>query len=625
MAPSLQVDQDLDAVRYALANISRPWLLIFDNADDPDLSLTGYFPPGDRGDMVITSRNPACQQYSTVGSREVGCLLPTDALALLTKTVTGIPGERNNAPTHEDSAGLQVVTTLGCLALAVVQAGAYMRELSCSYNDYLELYHLKRQEVLTYAPNHSGTDYRHTVYTTWQVSLNWIESMGDAVSQRAVAVLRLLCFYHYEQVPVEMFSRAWQNSRETPHKLQGALWTNIEGADEWEHRHAVKAAVSCLASFSLVIQDANALLSIHPLVHEWCRERLVQKTEEDARCRAMSVLATSIPWGWGSNDYTYRRCLVPHVHTCLKHSSRSPSTLDVGMTDEWLRLALVLSENGSINQAMELLQEVVALQKSKCGLKHPETLRSMHSLSSIYNKAGRHEEALQLTETVVDLYKSELGVKDPHTLRSMHSLANRYRETGQHEKALQLTEEVVAIQESELGAEHLRTLGSMHSLATSYNKVGRQEEGLQLLEKVVAQYKSKLGMEHPYTLGFMYNLANSYWKTGRKEEALQLTEKVVDLQKSKIGAEHPDTLRSMKSLAINYHETGQQKEALQLMEKVVALQKSKLGAQHPDTLGSIRVLAHMHKNRRDTPALTIEPTPSLKFWQRFKHLKVNRI
>jgi hypothetical protein len=42
--------------------------------------------------------------------------------------------------------------------------------------EYLELYQRRQKEVLEYLSKHTGTDYRHTVYTIWQVSLNMIES-----------------------------------------------------------------------------------------------------------------------------------------------------------------------------------------------------------------------------------------------------------------------------------------------------------------------------------------------------------------------------------------------------------------------------------------------------------------
>jgi hypothetical protein len=102
-----------------------------------------------------------------------------------------------------------VQETLGCLPLAIVQAGAYIRETSCALEEYLEVYQRRQKEVLGYFSKHSGTDNRYTVYTTWQVSLEKIESMQEATSNHALGLLRLLCFYHHDQIPVAMFCSAW--------------------------------------------------------------------------------------------------------------------------------------------------------------------------------------------------------------------------------------------------------------------------------------------------------------------------------------------------------------------------------------------------------------------------------
>ena len=66
------MDTDIDNVKRVLANISESWLLVFDNADNPKLPLTPYFPAGSHGDIIVTSRNPGCSQYNTVGSKEIG-------------------------------------------------------------------------------------------------------------------------------------------------------------------------------------------------------------------------------------------------------------------------------------------------------------------------------------------------------------------------------------------------------------------------------------------------------------------------------------------------------------------------------------------------------------------------
>lgn len=69
----------------------------------------------------------------------------------------------------------KVVETLDRLALIVTDS-VYIRETLCMLKEYLELYQRRQKEVLEYLSKHTSTNYRYTVYTIWQVSLNMIES-----------------------------------------------------------------------------------------------------------------------------------------------------------------------------------------------------------------------------------------------------------------------------------------------------------------------------------------------------------------------------------------------------------------------------------------------------------------
>ena len=582
----LQVDKDIHNVKRVLANTSQSWLLVFDNADDPNLSLTPFFPAGDRGDILITSRNPGCGQYNTVGYKEIGQLSAHDSVLLLVKTTHGDTTLAGKG--YED--GKKVVEALGYLALAIAQAGAFIRETFCSMNEYLELYEKRQKELLGYFPKHTGTDYGFTVYTTWQVSLDMIESMRDTASNHALELLKLLCFYHHDQVPVNMLYNAWHKSEEHPMGPGSSLWSEAF-SDFFEYQQSIRASVTLLASFSLITRDSDALLSFHPLVHNWCRDRM-SETDQQLSCRrAVSLIVRSVTWGFDTEDYTFRRSLVSHAHACLRFYDHRNREFDGNELHEWPTLALILGENGWIRKALELTEQVVQLCKTTLGEEHPDTLTSMQNLAINYSEAGRRSEALQLTEQVVQFRKTKLGEEHPDTLKSMQSLAIDYSEAGRRSEALQLTEQVVQLRKTKLGEEHPDTLKSMQSLANRYSEAGRRSEALQLTEQVVQLRKTKLGEEHPDTLKSMQSLANRYSEAGRRSEALQLTEQVVQLRKTKLGEEHPDTLKSMQSLAIDYSEAGRRSEALQLTEQVVQLRKTKLGEEHPDTLKSMQSLA----------------------------------
>jgi tetratricopeptide (TPR) repeat protein len=592
MASVLGLQQNTESVRRELANTTHTWLMVFDNADNPKVSLTGYFPTGGRGDVIVTSRNPACHQYSTVGSEEIGRMAHDEAHVLLSKTAYGQVDISKDIAT----AIRQLVDVLGCLALAVAQAGAYIRETQCTPVEYLQIYDRRHEELLSFLPTHSGTDYKHTVYTTWQVSIDAIASTPGEASAGALKIVRLVCFLHYDQIPLEVFFRAL-NGDQTQEDAAWLPWPSTL-TDPLDVRHAVREAVTLLASFSLLTRDTNASLSLHPLVHEWCRKRIGEDKQRMCCLHAISLLGRSVNWNFTTEDYTFRRKMASHVQTCLQQWQNAQGGIEEGQARHWGALALVLSENGFTGKAIQLEEPLLQLRKSKLGPDHPDTLQSMNNLAIRYAEAGRREEALKLSEEVVQLRKSKLGPDHPDTLQSMNSLAVFYAEAGRREEALKLSEEVVQLRKSKLGPDHPDTIQSMGNLANRYAEAGRREEALKLSEEVLPLSKSKLGPDHPDTLQSMNNLAVFYADAGRRQEALKLSEEVVQLRKSKLGPDHPDTLTSMNNLAIRYAEAGRREEALKLSEEVLQLMKSKLGPDHPDTIKSMNNLAVFYADAR---------------------------
>jgi tetratricopeptide (TPR) repeat protein len=567
-------------------------MLILDNSDDPDLDISLYFPVGDRGTILITTRNPDCKIYATAGSYELGQMETEDAITLILKTT----GTQNlsDKPTREIAKS--VVLTLGCLALAIDQAGAVIRKGLCSMEEYCEIYSRHRKELLSQKAAQGRGDYEYTVYTTWEISLRMIEEKGGEAARDAIELLQIFSFLHHDGISEEIFHRAWENLQKDMHSgWMRSHQTSLlrQESATWDSRR-IRNAVSILSSFTLISRDTYRLVSIHPLVHAWARDRLSHSDEERIWTLTICMMSMSISWTFQTVDYRFRRLLVPHIDACLRIYPDGVFHLrDVGQ--DCLNMAekfgLVYQENGRRQEALQLTETVVEARKRTLGEEHPDTLGSMHALALIYSEVGRRQEALQLTETIVAARKRTLGEEHPDTLSSMHALALRYSEVGRWQEAPQLTETVVAARKMTLGEEHPDTLSSMHALTIRYSEVGRRQEALQLTETVVAVRKRTLGEEHPGTLASMHNLANRYSEAGRRREALQLAETVAAARKRTLGEEHPHTLSSMHALANRYGEAGRRQEALQLMEMVVAVHKRTLDEEHPDILLSMHNLA----------------------------------
>lgn len=138
----------IDASLQALANSKKSWLLVLDNADDPDFDYQVYLPSGTRGAVMITSRVPDCVRHSTVGSEALVGLDLEHSTQLLLKAAL-IPEE--SWPSYDQQAK-NVVLLLGSHTLALIQAGAYIARGHRSLEQYPEEYQRQRKRLLKYHP-----------------------------------------------------------------------------------------------------------------------------------------------------------------------------------------------------------------------------------------------------------------------------------------------------------------------------------------------------------------------------------------------------------------------------------------------------------------------------------------
>lgn len=129
------MDRNYKAALNWLSN-QQQWLLIIDNADDPDIELIDYFPTGARGIVLITTRNPGYQQLGNIepGYFKFHGMREDEASTLLLRTAGLTAFEAAN------SAAKQIVEALGYLALAISVAGSTLRRNYCQIHDYLQYF-----------------------------------------------------------------------------------------------------------------------------------------------------------------------------------------------------------------------------------------------------------------------------------------------------------------------------------------------------------------------------------------------------------------------------------------------------------------------------------------------------
>ena len=389
---------------------------------------------------------------------------------------------------------------LGYLALAVVQAGAYIFKSECSLNRYLELYRERRGGILEEYNVQQNDDYKWTVYTTWSISFR-------RLSAQSVRFLQLCAYLHHDGISEAIFRNAASNvtssrsycvvDRPGPQKpkfgyffkkrtpltrsLDGtqdsysrandflAAFRNLDSA--WDSQKFMKM-ITEIRSYSLIEFDIeNQTYSIHPLVHAWIHTTISDKGAISSYTQW--ILGMSITRGRNPEDYTFRRTLQPHMDYILER--RNSVDLEFCEKFRW-----VYSKARRWKEAEKLQLQVMNGRLKILGPGHPDTLSAMGSLAKIYWNQGLLKEAEELGVQVRGARFRMLGAEHPDTLWAMANLAATYKYQGRWKEAEELEVQVRDARLRKLGAEHPHTLLAMGKLAATHRRQGRWKEAEEL-------------------------------------------------------------------------------------------------------------------------------------------------
>ena len=237
------------------------WLLIFDNADQPEELLP--FIPGGPGDVLITSRNH--RWGPVVDTIPLDVFERAESVQFLLKRVP-----KRLAEADAD----RLAESLGDLPLALEQAGAVLYESGMSVDEYLRLLEERTAEILAQG---IALEYPTSMTAAWQISVAQLRQQ----SPQALELLRCCAFLGPEPIPRDVFKLGSQESRTGV----GALI-----ADPIE----LSTAISVLGRFALVKMD-GPYITVHRLIQALLRAELEPAEQGRYRQDAHSILAVGAP------------------------------------------------------------------------------------------------------------------------------------------------------------------------------------------------------------------------------------------------------------------------------------------------------------------------------------------
>jgi tetratricopeptide (TPR) repeat protein len=502
------------------------WLLVFDNADAPEM-LKASYPRNPKGHVLLTSR---AQIFDTLGiARPLALekMQPDEALSFLyTRT------ERAQSDPAEKKAAAHLAAELGYLPLALEQAAAYITAKMVRFQDYLTSYQQQRLALLNKAQPKTG-EYPASVASTW--ALNFQEVEQDPV---AADILRVSAFLSPDDIPLELLS---SGASQLGPVLAGALAAS-------EDPLALNEALAPLTRYSLIRLDVDAqTYSMHRMVQEVVKDQLGVERQAQWSERTVRAVAQSFP---EVNYQTWTRCerYIPHVLLCAAQMDQWRMTFPEArnLLNE---AGKYFYQRGQFKEAEPLLKILLALCEQVLGPEHPNTLGSLNNLAELYRNQGKYEQAEPLYQRALTTCERVLGPEHPNTLSTVNNLALLYWNQGKYEQAEPLYQRALATRERVLGPEHPETAQTLNNLAILYRQQGKYEQAEPLYQRALAIDEKVYGQDHPEVATDLNNLAVLYQYQGKYEQTEPLYQRALATYERVLGPEHPDTIKVRNNYA----------------------------------------------------------------------------
>jgi tetratricopeptide (TPR) repeat protein len=583
-----------DTYEGALMLLSKPpesgdWLYILDNADDPNLDLTPYLPSCSHGTIIITSRNRRIGFLATTHHLELGQMQEQEAVETLCLAARkAIPLDK-----YESTQAIDLVKTLGFLALAIVQAGIYIYEMSSgrgegfSFSQYSSLHEHHRNRLLCRKSPPSLDRYPYGVYATLDISYTRIpESCRE--------FLHLCSFLRHTNIPVSIFSSASQVNFDDAWELaprplnyqfvQARLRQLFRRNGEWDELgfHEVVQNLSSFSLLSISSVHNTPLLRLHPLIHSHARDKLTVIELPIYRQMAITCISTA----YAKVPLQSLQFVLPH---CILVEEEGGG--DVVHINDMVQIGRLMYRQGSYWQAEKMFRRVANVLEVVQGRHVKDTNSVFSRLASTFRKQGKWNEAEALQREVLSTYQNILGPEHLDTIRASAHLAATFRHQGKWNEAEMLGREALAMYQKILGIEHPDTINASSNLACTFRYEGKWSEAEILDREVLIMRQKILGMEHPDTILASRSLASSLYKQGKWEEAEVLGKEVLPLYRKVFGLEHPDTIQASATLAATFRQQGAWDEAEALEREVLAMRQRILGPEHPSSIHSLHKLA----------------------------------
>ena len=572
------------------------WLLIFDNADQPE-PIREFIPHGP-GHVIVTSRNRGWDRF--VEALEVDVFTREESLEYLQRRVKGISALDAERLAEE----------LGDLPLALDQAAALLTETLMTVDVYLRLLAEESDRIL--GENPAPADYPLPVAAAWSLSVTRLQEQ----TPYAMELLQRCAFFGPAAIPLDMLDR-------------GRYVLDPPLRDTLRDPILMTRVIRALGRYSLArIDHYRRTLEVHRIIQRLIRDELDAEEQFAMRHEVHLLLAASDPGdpddvdNWpkyaellahvGPSEVVTCRTefvrrlaqnIVRYLYISGNYNSALTSadnaltrwTPDSGEDDLYVLImarlkAQILRAVGRYQEAYELAEITFERMRAILGADHEETLILMNGLCVDRRARGDFKGSLELTKASLDRHRAVFGNDHPRTFAAMNNLAEDYELNSDYGVARKLNEELY---EEKLvfyhGDSHPQALLTLNALARVIREEGNFIEARDKARRARNGFKDLVQQHvlpegHPWVMQQVVDFSIALRAAGNDPESLELAQEAYDRFKRVYGPHHAGTLAAAFTLANAQRVSGDLDHASQLLARTEKHCSSVFGDDHPYTL-----------------------------------------
>jgi tetratricopeptide (TPR) repeat protein len=560
-----KMDDQRDTVRAVRLWLGRnkDWLLVFDNADNPN-DIRDYLPQGGRGHMIITSRD-STDWGSTATALEVKKFDRVESIEFLHK----------RTKQEDEDAADAMAEELGGLPLALEQAGAYILAKVIRLGDYLELFRTRRKEL--WKDEKTPANYRDKVDTTWNLAMDQVKEEAP----EGADLLNLCAFLAPDDVPRSLFGIEYAH---LPESLADQL--------------AVNRAVDGLRRYSLIDANPESLL-VHRLVQAVTRDRLSDNERKGWAKAAVKLMNGAFPFQ--SNDIrTWPECslLLPHALGAAEYAER----LEVApkATQHLLnRAGMYLMVHAEFGEAKALYKRALTIAENVFGRDHDAVATIINNLGLVLQDMGDLEGAKKCFERALKIGEKLYGPDHPQVAIYTNNLGLVLHDIGNLESAKKYYEWALTIGEKVYAPDHSQLAIYVNNLGRVLRAQGDFEGAKEKFERALEIGEKTYGSDHPQVAIYVNNLGEVLQAQGDFEGAKRYLERALEIDEKALGPDHPKVAVDVNNLGSVLNDMRDLDSAKRYLERALEIGEKVYGPDHPQVAIYVNTFGMVLRNQRD--------------------------